>query len=357
MNSHIPPPLPPDEAGAQLPRQVAKASVIAPLIAFAFTMAVGAYRLSNKEAELSPKIAVLVGAIVLLILVAGTISAIVALASVPRHGRTGLLAPGIGGLLLNGVILILFTIGGITGYENAKKRRAEAKQELNRVDSALKNIQNDIRKQTQSKDGMVSSKEHLKRMEKEYEKAGQNLTGVEKQIMQVNAAFAKKTGAESAKFEAVAKAFRQASVLSPKSNDTLEKIARNRTLLETFLSANQAFGAYLQKGEQTYATIIQEIQVPEPAAHQVLAGFSKTFTVQKPFLAEIRACDTRVAKAALGILDIFESQFGQWHIQDDGKIVMSDDASIEKYNSLLAEIDTAIELQVATQQKLLNRSK
>jgi hypothetical protein len=347
----VPPPLPPDPNASARAQQAAKAGIAAPVIFFLFAAAVGSY---GKEHADSQIVSQLLGVAGFFILVFGTGASIYALNATSRYGREGLLGRAITGILLNGVLIAFIVIGGITGFRNAAKNREMAKQQIKEMTSNLKDIREDMRKDIQENDGQTSAKDHLKRMETEFERAGRNLSGVDKQLMELNAAFAKKMSGEAAKYESAASAFREAAVLAPSSNSSREKIAQNRKATEDFMAANKTFAKFLREADKEYESILQGMKIPPNAAKQVMAGFRKTFVAQQPILAEIRQCDTELATAALGILDVFDTHWGKWSVQQEtGKVILPDDQAVETYRKHLAAVDDAADRQAAAQQKLL----
>ena len=84
--------------------QAAIAGIGAPLISIIlnFVFLIGSVNPNEKSSPLSSSV---IGQVSLLLVAAGFVFSIIALVSIPKHGRKGLLGRGIGGLILNGLLL------------------------------------------------------------------------------------------------------------------------------------------------------------------------------------------------------------------------------------------------------------
>jgi hypothetical protein len=82
--------------------QLAKASWVAPLIAMCLSCFAGAAARGNTDRMVS----MILGFVYIVLILGGLVCGIIALCGVKRHGRTGILAPAIVGVVLNGVIVL-----------------------------------------------------------------------------------------------------------------------------------------------------------------------------------------------------------------------------------------------------------
>ena len=87
--------------------QCAKASWVAPLIA----IALGCFGNAAVRGGTDPMVSVIMGVINILLILGGLTCGIIALCGVKRHGSSGILAPAIVGVVLNGVFVLAMIAG------------------------------------------------------------------------------------------------------------------------------------------------------------------------------------------------------------------------------------------------------
>lgn len=341
----VPPPLPPDEKGAARARKIASYSMAAPALFLGLCLL---YQAVSKAGNFtpSPHIMFALGAVCVGLLLSGGIAAIYGLVSIRQFGRQGLLRSSSFGLLANFALMTLFVLGAIKGYKN----KVTSQQEFARLSESLKDIRNDMKNSIDSENSIDSGSKNIKRLEQEFEKAGKNLSGTDQKAMQINATFARLMGGEAENFQKAAKVFQDRAVLAPASNKSLDMISTNRVLVEKFINANQSFAKFLQNADKHYEKIIADAKLSSEDAKKILTGFNQGFGKQKPLIMEIRKCDTDIGNTALAMLELFSKYHGQWRINDDGRLIMPEEA-IEPYNQLLEKLDEASERQSAAQKK------
>lgn len=105
-----PPPLPPEPT--PFAHQAAKLSWVCPILVFVLLAAGKQVAGATGVIEL----------IAFLLMVIGLIFGIVALLGIPRHGATGVLAPAIVGIIINGLLLFIF----VTNFMAARAREQQS---------------------------------------------------------------------------------------------------------------------------------------------------------------------------------------------------------------------------------------
>lgn len=306
-------------------------------------------------AEPSRIVGVIMGGVSGLILLSGLIASIYALASVPRHGRPGLLGRGLAGLVLNGVFLVLFSIGFVTAFQKARSNSLQAQVELKRLQAANQEAQADMRKELQEKGSIESGEQQLERLQSQYKEAGEKLSGHHKVIMEASAAYAEALQREMKKYNAAVTAFQAAEVLNAGAIENQAQIAEKRTVVENFMAANASLTVFMKQSGQVYEKELRQRKLPEATLQEVLRGFNRSAGLRQPLLMEIRTCDERLGKAALGALDLLDKQYGKWrYVAATEQINFTDDAAIDQYNGFMKEINQAAEDQAAAQEKLLS---
>jgi biopolymer transport protein ExbB/TolQ len=355
MSTNTPPPLPPDfnasaEPSSKLPFLAAKAAVTLPAFLFLMGMVFSTWRKTAGE-ELPRSVQLFQGGIAVALLLAGLIAAIIALASVPRYGRNGLLGRGLSGLFLNGIFLVLF----VFGFQKARSNAQQVKTELARLQTANQEVRESMRKELDEKGVIESGDAQLKRLENQFKEASDKLSGPDKLIMESSAAYAQTMQAEMKKYNAAVEAFQSAEVLNVKAIDSREQIAAKRVVVQKFVDVNTQLTTFLKQASQIYEKELRERKLSESTLKEVMRGFNRSVEARQPLLMEIRGCDDRLGKAALGTLDLLDKQFGKWRFDSSvNQVIFEDDEALERYNGFLDVINKAAEDQVAAQEKLLS---
>ncbi|MCD6051488.1 MAG: hypothetical protein K0Q55_2897, partial [Verrucomicrobia bacterium] len=81
---------------------------------------------------------------------------------------------------------------------------------------------------------------YFKVVEEARNQAGTNLTGVAREVFEANNAFLKQTQNEVKQFEIAFNRVNEAEIFTPEANNSLEKIAQNRRLVQNYFNANHS---------------------------------------------------------------------------------------------------------------------
>jgi hypothetical protein len=110
MNTEIPPPTSPAEkpAGKAFAHQAAKASWAGPIVVF--VLLVFGHQIASQ---------VLLELIALALILAGMGLGIAALFGIRKHGRKGILVPALVGLVINGLLLLIFITNFLAARQQA----------------------------------------------------------------------------------------------------------------------------------------------------------------------------------------------------------------------------------------------
>ena len=104
--------------------QAAKAAWVAPVIMFALSCLItGAMGQNNQDDRL---VRIVQGVLSILLIVGGLVCGIVAMCGIRRYGKSGILAPAIVGLLINGLLISLVGLGFVAGFRSAARARTAA---------------------------------------------------------------------------------------------------------------------------------------------------------------------------------------------------------------------------------------
>ena len=120
-----------------------------------------------------------------------------------------------------------------------------------------------------------------------------------------------------------------------------------------FLDANDAFKSLLLQSESNYRKDLAALEVSPAQTEAAMTGFRKSFGVQRPLLVNIREADDRMGRAMLGVLDLLDSQWGQWRYDPAASVVrFQDRTALDQYKALMAQINQARTDQAAAQKSL-----
>lgn len=331
----------------------ANAAIGAPLIIFVLNLMFGGLK-SASPTDPAKATTLIQGLLLILFLIAGVVSAVYVLIASSRYNSQKYIGRTVAGLVINLIFVSIF----ITNFSRGADKRLKAKEELAKLESTSRSIQEDMRKDFDQNGTITVGNDHLDRLQNQFQEAGKNMSGQQKLVMQASASYTRSLQVETLKYERAMVALQDAKVLSPAGLDSLEKFKERRAVVENFITVNKTLKAYLANAEANYRKELAAHGLSETLIDEAIKGFSASASKRQPFLMEIRDCDDRLGKAILGSLDVLEDQFGKWKIEPNtGRLLFNDDTSIEKYNHFMEEIDQAADAQAKAQEKLVNLAR
>lgn len=345
-----PPPLPKVGKSQSLPRQLALASLLAPLLALGVSIAV---RAANQGDEPPRVTQVILGGFSVLLIGLGLVFAIVALASIPRYGKQGLLGRGIAGLILNGLLIALFLAGFIFGLTRKFSRNREATQDMKAVSD---DVRQSLRESYDPEKGVTNlDSGKLDRLTREFKAAAERMSGDEAIVMKANADYL--TGAQKKfkAYEIALKAFTEAEVLNLATLTEKVQIESRREITRRFLEANTDFESALRDAEKIIRGNLVEARLESAKIEKAMQAYNRSAGPQRSLTLGIRECDRQIGEAALAVLDLLEAQWGQWRYHASlNEITFSESGHNRAYGKFLETIETAGQKQVKLQGLLVN---
>ncbi len=346
-----PPPIPKSANRKSFPQQAALASLLAPLLAMLVTFASHAVTQSSQP---RPRAALLItGVVCALLILAGFVLAILALCAIPKHGSTGILGRGIAGLLLNGLMVGLAALAFAGGVTRGMKSR-QATQDLK---DTVEDMQTSLRESYDPEQGMTNlgaGVDQLGRLGNQMQEASQNFSGHDAVIMQTMALYLKRLQVVAKKYEVAGENFQAGAVLNVGTLTNKSQIEPRREVVRQLLTANAELKNAILGSEKNLRTELAKARVPEEQIENVIKGFKRTAAPKHALIRQIRECDERIGDAALGALDLFETQWSKWHYDSAAnELTFETDAANESYGVFLDTINTASEEQVTLQGQLL----
>jgi len=350
-----PPPITPDSspapksAGKTFAHQAAAGSLLAPLIVILVNAALHA---SSQTPQMSRTVVLISGFACLTIIVAGFAMAIVGLCGVKRHGARGLLGKSIAGLLINGLLLILFVIGFTIGLGKGLQSR-QLNQDLT---STVQDMQANTKRAYNPKTGLTNTDfKSMERLQSQLDTAAQTMSGDDALISQAMSRYVARLQGGMKKYQEVVAELRAANVLNLENLSEKEQITTRREAVQNFIAASDAVKTMITNSEDSIRADLTGLEVPPQKIDSLIAGFDVKFAPRSALDLQIRECDSRMGQAMLEILDLLETNWGKWDYDPAMNLVRFEDADAQRsYRQFLAAIKSAGQEQVKAQGELVN---
>lgn len=133
--------------------------------------------------------------------------------------------------------------------------------------------------------------------------------------------------------------------------DTLEKIATRRDLLEKLRLASASLRELQLNGEAAFRAELEKSRTGSAMIEQVLAGYRRSAQAQLPLLSKLRTLEVEYMGMMREFLDFAAAQLGQWQVEDS-RLLFTEDAALEHYNTLIARLAENEKAQQAIQQQV-----
>lgn len=300
-----------------------------------------------------PRVATMVlGVLFFLAVVAGLITAIVGLCGIQEYGTRKLLGRSIAGLLMNGLLLGLFALGFVVGFNKA----IDNNKDLEQVQNDSREMQAKAKESFNDKTGITNiDVNSLSKMQGDLDRASQTLTGDDASISQAMSQYLSRMRASTESYTIEITKLRAANILAFSNVTSKADLATSRRLVEHFMQANLDFEMTISNSETSIRADLQALKVPSEKIESVISGFDSKFVPRCDLDMRIRECDNDLGQAMLAILDRLDSIWGQWHYDPvNQKILFDHDADLAAYNDLLENIHSAARRQLVFQKQLVN---
>ncbi|HEX5221365.1 MAG TPA: hypothetical protein VFZ59_17505 [Verrucomicrobiae bacterium] len=344
-----PPPLPKLKKANALPRQLALASLLAPGLALGVSAAI---RAANANAEPARATHLILGGVSLLLIGSGFVSAIVALASIPRHGARGILGRGIAGLILNGLLLAILVVGFLHGVSRSARNR-QANQDIKVV---AEDMRQSLRESYDPEKGVTNlDSAKLDRLAREFKDAAGKMSGDEAIVMKANADYLGAAQKEFKSYQVALQAFTDAQVLDLATLTEKTQIASRREVVRRFLEANTGFETVLRDADKMIRTNLVKARLETSRIEKAMQAYNSSAGPQRSVTLQIRECDRQMGESVLAVLELLETQWGQWRYHASlNEITFSEAGHNKAYENLLGAIEAEGQKQVKLQGLLVN---
>ena len=255
-----PPPIPPEHQNKpSASSQLAIASLIAPALGIGVWVAASIALKGNAQSQSTTVILDLVAGIFIL---AGLIAGSIALSGIPTHGSKGVLGRGIAGLVINGLLVLIFITNFFYAYN---KKLTERRAALEHVESSAADFRSSLNKSFDAKKGITNvDLGKLDRFRNDMKNASTNLTGDDASIALAMDSFLGRMSAVMKNYQSAVEDLRAANVMKQFDSMDKEQFAFRREVVQRFLKANAAVKQAITNAEDSIRVDLIKSQVSDP---------------------------------------------------------------------------------------------
>lgn len=334
-------------------RRAAAASLAAPLIA----LVAGLIWFSAHHGESVNRGASLVmGGLGVVLVVVGFVLGVVALSGISRHGKQGVLALGISGVIINGLIMVAMVAFMMAAVGHKAQERQQAFKEL---ESASRDLRNSLGSNYDSKLGATNDfSRQLGDYKSRLDSAASRASGADALILQAVSDYTGRIQAETQKYHSALEQLTRAKVTNFSTLTNRDQIEERREVVRNFLAANNSFKKILNDQGQVMQSELLARNVSPAKVDSFMAGFNHSQAPILPKVNAIRDWDDKMGQAFLKILDLAEAQWGRFRCDDaTGKTIFLDHQAADEFNSQLAVVRQAGRDQVRLQGEIIQLQK
>jgi hypothetical protein len=360
-----PPPLPTDAsktATYKSTRGLAILSCSLPLMALALWL--GAEWTSNLTGDVRRNTILFLGGLSIFSAGAGLASGIIGLCQLAGRGRKNLMSLAVTGTVLSGLLILGFLAAIMVPlFEKAKERAETNRRDLAKVNQASSDMQSEVRKQlstggTNRELAQKNIDKKIDEFEKSVQTAANDATGDRALAMRASTGYLERMKTLKHDLDGASAELTAAKVLVPAGITNKSQLQYRREVVQKFMKANDALKDFIVHGEDNYRAELVRRHASDRVTAETIRGYKKTADTVNPLVAQVRECDSRIAQAMLAIVDLEESDWGNWHTQpESGKIIFQSHESLEKYNALIRDIRTATADEKKAQTKVFAASQ
>jgi hypothetical protein len=334
-------------SGLQNPAcQAANACLAAPLLIFGLAFCLSTLTQNHRDASNRP---LLLGFsfVAAGILFVGVIAGILAIALAKAGQRSSVLVRAGCGLLLMGLLAAI----AVPNFVRARTLALQNKQALSELHAAAADLRAQTAASLTNGEGGAVDARHLQWSLK---RAAERSSGETAALLRGSQAFVTHLQSYQQAYERAAGELLAAKVLAASTLQQRAQIEDRKALVHNFVDANDAFKTFLQESESNYGKEFAALDVSSSQTEAAIAGFKKAWAAQRPLLVKIREADDQMGRAMLGVLDLFNSQWGKWRYDAAASLVrFQDRTALDQYKALMAEIKQGRTDQAAAQKDLL----
>jgi hypothetical protein len=326
-------------------RQASKASLAAPIIIIALSICVSGFSQNHRDPSGRP-LFLIFGAVTAVLFLIGVLSGILAMALAKPAERRSVMLRALCGFALLGLLVAI----AVPNFIRARELALRNKQSLRQLSTAVADVRAQAVVALTNGGKTTVDPEPLLESFNQLEKNSSGETAV---LFQCTQRFIKRELSYQQTYAQAASDLTAAKVVTVANLERRSQISGRKAVVQKFLDANDALKTFILQSESNLRKELTNADVSAQQTEAALKGFRKTWQPQAQLLISIREADDRFSHELLDMLDLFDSQWGQWRYDTSANVVRFEDGNaLRKYKALMAQIKQTSTDQAAAQQRL-----
>ncbi|MCP4349588.1 MAG: hypothetical protein GY795_29255 [Desulfobacterales bacterium] len=293
-----------------------------------------------------------IGIIILLLITAGVVMAIIAMATYRKHGDKKILIKGVAGFLINGFLVCVIFMAAAGEFHKIRERREIIKTMQKNVSENVKILERSLQDEDIGEQQLEAFDKGIKNL-KAY---SATTSHEESKILNVLAKAVEHTRKPIAEYNSAFSEYNKTGGIDAVGINSVDDINKRLELLKKFEQANENLDAVFNVLEDRLRKgLLSEGVVPDKADKYISIWKERSMpdTVRK-----IRDTDRRVIKEFRSILKTYIIYWGEWYVDSEtGEVLCESDPAIAEYNKHIRSIDRISEEQKALQREILSSLK
>ena len=253
---------------------------------------------------------------------------------------------------ISATVFAVLIYAGFTTFQRVKEKAEASREARGQFEKAADEERQKMADMIESGD-TTGGDASLGRVKDQLEKSASAMKGADALTMRALAVVTGKMQADLKEYEA---ALGRVTAVELFRFNIREKatIAAHRQLIGDFLSSNKQLSETLKNGGELVRSELDKAGVSPKMRDATVAGFVGSQQKMRPLQMRIRGADQVLGDSALSILDLLETKWGKWKIDDgSGAPVFNDDSTLEAYNAHIEKIQAAAADQTEAQGELV----
>jgi hypothetical protein len=257
------------------------------------------------------------------------------------------------------VVLVLLSLIGYSVQRSIERqgKRTAAEKAAKEMDDSIKEISADTKNSYDPEKGITNlnlTTNQLARLQQNLQTASRGLDEEDAASMQALSNHVARMQKVITKYQAAARKLSETSALDPLTLTNKTQLEPRREAVREFLVANTEFADFTKNAEKTIRTGMEKAGLSERRIESTIKSYRSNAAAKNPIVLQMRRCEQRIGDASLGILDLFESEWGKWHYDTTSELIdFGSSKANETFSKLMQEINEAKQEGIQLQGKLV----
>lgn len=273
------------------------------------------------------------------IIVAGFLFALVALVGIRSHSTRGLLGRGVAGLLIHGLLIVIFATNFMAARRAAQQNAKEVHQ--------LGNVSDQFLSEQLANTNLNDPDRRIEGVGKlgtKLDQAADSSSGNAKELATGMAAFVKRLKTSLSNYEAASQAFNVDATLDFSEVKSVDELKRRRLMVEGFLKQNAALQALYENLPGVMHEELEKTGMDKTHLDQVIAAAKRRDQTINQIQVAMRKNDAKLGAAAIGMIDVLAEHWGRWTwAADQEAVAIEEDTARDQYVAFAGQLNAASE--------------